>query len=474
MRESAIKFRGLLLRTRSEDWLFERAIRGDAVAFSEVYRRYHGRVYAFCLSRLLDQAAAEEAAQETFVRFLQADATTIESPRPWLFGVARNVCLDLGRQRQRAMVVEQASDLFGAAIDSHEELSRKEQGRNIILALRRMRPRYRTALVLRELHGLSSIEMAEALGSTPGAVDTMVCRARDAFGRAYAEVSDLPDACATAYPLIYRRYGSGLNASESARLDAHLDTCDSCRRELKWAGTGSNLAAAIPLLTTVGASSEYSGLTQLLANLDPALAINPYAAVPAAQHIWGRVAIALALTAAIALPASMMLDRVNDSSSKAVSKAAPQISLSLGPAPRRLADEDEKDEEVAERPQLVANSNQWGWPLRHTSSARKTESVRRHPPRHRDSKHARLQGLKVLRRARAAEGKQGQGPKASPRRKDQGTRVARAGLSVASTSTTSSGSMRSATASKAKIKGRSGSVDHGRRGRKKHGARRRL
>lgn len=240
-----------LLRRSDED-VFSRALAGDPIAFSEVYRRYSKRVYGYCLARLMEPEAAADAAQEVFLRFLDADRQGIEQPRAWLFGVARHVTIDAIRKRARTPepadgeAIERAVGASGA--DTADEALSRDDARNVFVALRRLRPRYREALILRELHHESSADMADALDTTPGAVDTLVSRARDAFGRAYGEVMGLPTDCAHAVAAIYKRKGSGLDAAEEVHLQAHLTACQHCHKESVRASRVDGLSALLPFL----------------------------------------------------------------------------------------------------------------------------------------------------------------------------------------------------------------------------------
>lgn len=228
------------------------AFGGDPVAFSEVYRRYQKPIYGYCLARLMEPEAAADATQEVFIRFLDTPRSDIESPRAWLYTVARNVTIDAIRRRSRTPVpadgeaIEAASSALST--DAADEYQGREDARNVFVALRRLRPRYRTALILRELHHQSSADMADALDTTPGAVDTLVSRARDAFGRTYGEVADLPSDCRDAVASIYKRTGTGLNDAEEARLQSHLVACSSCTTEMKRATRLDRLSALLPFL----------------------------------------------------------------------------------------------------------------------------------------------------------------------------------------------------------------------------------
>lgn len=298
-------------RRLPDEGIFDRTLRGDPVAFSEVYRRYQKRVYGYCLARSLDPGAAADATQEVFMKLLRAEPGSIESPQAWLFTVARNVVIDAIRKRTRtpedAGIDEesQAWDRLKSA-DTADEVLARSDARNVFLALRTMRPRYRTALVMREVHGQTSREMAEALETTPGAVDTLVSRARDAFGVAYASVGDLPSACRANVELIYRDLGTGITEPERAAMQAHLAGCDRCRAEAKRAENPRHLAALLPFL--VPAKSLFRGVlarAALTARMSPDVVAQQSAAVLSQPHTWTlatKIAAGIAAVAIVTAP----------------------------------------------------------------------------------------------------------------------------------------------------------------------------
>lgn len=249
---SSLTLRRLVSRRRTDEDVFARALDGDPIAFSEVYRRYSGRVYGYCLARLMDPEAATDAMQEVFLRLLHTNRADIAEPRAWLFTIARNVSVDLIRKRTRSLELMGGEVTEDMAITSNataaSEFSGQEEVRTILLALRRMRPRYRTALILREFHHESSADMAVALGTTRGAVDTLVSRARDSFGRMYAEVADLPDECRDSVMAIYKCKGSGLDPVGVARLERHLAACPECQQEASRASRLDGLSSLVPFL----------------------------------------------------------------------------------------------------------------------------------------------------------------------------------------------------------------------------------
>jgi RNA polymerase sigma factor (sigma-70 family) len=218
-----------------------------------VYDRYHAGLYAFCLSRLCSPQAAEDVVQEVFLRFSATSQDRIQNPQAWLFAVARNLCVDAGRHSARYPRDEgdatETLENLSCGTDSADETMSREDAELLLLALRRLNPRYRAALILREVHGLSVPEIAEALETSEGATHTLLSRSRDALGRAVAEVSEAPQACRRAMILAFKSGGTGVSATERHGLDAHLAVCPDCRRRVRQAEGSNSLAALLPLLT---------------------------------------------------------------------------------------------------------------------------------------------------------------------------------------------------------------------------------
>jgi RNA polymerase sigma-70 factor (ECF subfamily) len=241
---------GFTARRLSDEAVATRALAGDTGAFGELYRRFRRPISSLCVSRLGDVERAEDATQETFVRVLRAAPQVVENAQAWLFTIAGNVCKDMLRRASNAEIPSDPAEP-GADIptpDSASELMRRETARLVFLALRRLPTRSRTALVLREFHGMSSAEIAESMGISKSAVDPLVSRARDAFGAAYAEVGAFPDRCRTNVERIYRDLGTGLEQAERAELDAHLATCPRCRAEHRRANSPRFQHSLLPFI----------------------------------------------------------------------------------------------------------------------------------------------------------------------------------------------------------------------------------
>lgn len=324
--------RAVGVRFWPEPRLLEQALGGDAVAFAEVYRRYAPRVYGFCLARLLSPDAAEDACQETFARLLSADPASVRALGPWLFGVARHVCVDIVRRGRGADPLPDEELISDQQERTAEDVAfSRADARRVLLALRRLHPRYRTALVMREVHGLPVREIAEALDITEGAAHTVLSRARDAFGKAYAEVLGLAPACARAVELIYRQTGTGIGDVERAELEAHLASCAGCRKERRRAGERVRYTGLLPLISASRAGLLARAFSRFPAEPPPLGSLGPAAAAASGASVV-KTGVALLVTgslvglAAFSGPAvvSRLTVRHNDVTAVGASASDPQ------------------------------------------------------------------------------------------------------------------------------------------------------
>ena len=171
-----------------EGELLVAAQRGDAGAFDDLVRRHDRVVLGFARRLLRNPADAQEAAQEVFLKLFRnldrLDST--RSLRPWLYRVTVNVCHDFGRKLRRLAdhhsldAAEAAGELPRASRtdDPGNRAEAREEARMVLDALATLGPTERNALVLRDLEGLSTPEVAEILGSSAGTIRSQICRAR--------------------------------------------------------------------------------------------------------------------------------------------------------------------------------------------------------------------------------------------------------------------------------------------------------
>jgi RNA polymerase sigma-70 factor, ECF subfamily len=160
--------------------LIEAARAGDLAAFELLMRRYERLVLVTALRLLGRMEDAQDASQEVFLRFYRnlgklQNATNVSG---WLYKVTVNVCHDLRRRRPAEALVEEAERLPEQAAGPDSGIADEERRRALELSLRMLPERERAAVVLRDLEGLSTGEVARAMGSTEATVRSQISQAR--------------------------------------------------------------------------------------------------------------------------------------------------------------------------------------------------------------------------------------------------------------------------------------------------------
>ncbi len=161
--------------------LVQRWKSGDRQAFTLLFRRYQNGVFAFCARMLRDSAAAEDAAQETFLKAHQAIASLADANafRSWLFRIARNEVL-MTLRNHRTSALESAESVWSDD-DPHRQAVSEEQHTILQSVLDQLKAEYREAIVLREFQQLTYAEIAAATNSTESAVKSRIFKARTAL-----------------------------------------------------------------------------------------------------------------------------------------------------------------------------------------------------------------------------------------------------------------------------------------------------
>lgn len=162
----------------ADEVLLDRFVHGDERAFEELVVRYEARVRNLVLGVLRDRALAEDVAQDAFLTAYRKARhfRGTGSFRGWLYRIALNRAQDeLRRRKRRAEEPELQPGYNEPSSRPHEGL---DIGWDLQRALEAIKPEHRTAVVLREVEGLSYREIAEALDWPLGTVQTRVHRAR--------------------------------------------------------------------------------------------------------------------------------------------------------------------------------------------------------------------------------------------------------------------------------------------------------
>lgn len=169
---------------RVVDDLVERAKNGDTAAFDQLMIRYQRRVVSTAWRILGSEEDAKDAAQEVFLRAYRYLKGFKEGRdfAAWLYRIIVNVCRDLARRRGRFnefLSIEATEAEEPASLQDLESAAiRAQQHALIIEALRTLSGKEREAIVLRDIEGLSTEEVARILGSTQTTVRSQICSAR--------------------------------------------------------------------------------------------------------------------------------------------------------------------------------------------------------------------------------------------------------------------------------------------------------
>ena len=167
--------------------LAARAAEGDPAAFEQLVARNERRVLTLAWRLVGRMDAAEDAAQEVFLRvFRYLHRFDARKPfAPWIMRITVNVCRDVARERGRypegldAVEPRTGDAAARRAFESpHQALALGERRGMLWSALDRLPRKERAAIVLRDLEGLSTREVAAVLRSSPATVRSQISSAR--------------------------------------------------------------------------------------------------------------------------------------------------------------------------------------------------------------------------------------------------------------------------------------------------------
>jgi RNA polymerase sigma-70 factor (ECF subfamily) len=192
------------LAAKSDQEIVLLAREGRESAYRELVRRYERPIFSLLYRMVRDRELAEDLAQETFVKALNA----IESYRPeykfssWIFKIANNAAIDHLRRRELDTLslegsphaeTPEAVEATALQIGDRQEnaldiVEAKELGGQIEQAIGRLRPEYRSCILLRHVEGHSYEEIAQMLDLPLGTVKTYIHRARNELRQALAHL----------------------------------------------------------------------------------------------------------------------------------------------------------------------------------------------------------------------------------------------------------------------------------------------
>ncbi len=159
-------------------WVIQ-AQQGSQDAFTQLVEKYQTPVYNLCYRMLGEAEAAEDAAQETFLRAWQ-QARTLQDPATvggWLFRIAHNLAMSRIRRPRTVPLVEDPPERLAAGSDEERWIA-------VLAAVGRLSQPHREVIAKRHFGGYRHDEIAAQLGIPPGTV-------RSRLARAYQELREM-------------------------------------------------------------------------------------------------------------------------------------------------------------------------------------------------------------------------------------------------------------------------------------------
>jgi RNA polymerase sigma-70 factor (ECF subfamily) len=168
--------------TWSDEELVTRSIGGDADSFNQLVLRWERPIYALAYRQLGREEDARDVCQETFLRAFRAIGGFRGQAKfsSWLYRIALNLCRDWVRRQRRTPVVQMPEDVDAMEMAAEREpsesiedlVARKDLTRLVEKAMAKLPEEQRTAIILKEYHGLTFQEIADTVGCPLSTVKT--------------------------------------------------------------------------------------------------------------------------------------------------------------------------------------------------------------------------------------------------------------------------------------------------------------
>jgi RNA polymerase sigma-70 factor (ECF subfamily) len=184
--------------TWTDEELVAKSVGGDAESFNELILRWERPIYVLAYRTIGREEDARDVCQETFLRAFRALPGFRGQAKfsSWLYRIALNLCRDWMRRERRTPTVQapEGVNLFDLALaaepsESIEDMVvRKDLARAIERVMARLPEEQRTAIVLKEFHGLTFREIADVVGCPLSTVKTRLYQGLTVLRRELANV----------------------------------------------------------------------------------------------------------------------------------------------------------------------------------------------------------------------------------------------------------------------------------------------
>jgi RNA polymerase sigma factor (sigma-70 family) len=220
-------------------------VAGEPAGLAAAYDKYADALYGYARSFLREPADAADVVHDTFV-IAAASLSQLRDPerlRPWLYAVARSLCLRRLRADKAAAIYVAPEDIPEGAGEDSDELGGDAERAELRALLRAagggLNPSERDIVELRLWQGLDAAEAAAVLGITRGHAHALLSRGRDQLTASLAAllVARTGRADCAELDRVLSGWDGQLTVLMRKRLSRHIERCDICsdrrQRELR-------------------------------------------------------------------------------------------------------------------------------------------------------------------------------------------------------------------------------------------------
>jgi RNA polymerase sigma-70 factor (ECF subfamily) len=166
----------------TDEELVARSVGGDADSFNELVLRWERPIYALAYRTIGREEEARDVCQEAFLRAFRALPGFRGQAKfsSWLYRITLNLCRDWARRERRAPLVQVPEDIdvmelaaaVGPTASIEDLVVQRNQAARVERAMAKLPEEQRTAIVLKEYHGLTFQEIADIVGCPLSTVKT--------------------------------------------------------------------------------------------------------------------------------------------------------------------------------------------------------------------------------------------------------------------------------------------------------------
>jgi RNA polymerase sigma-70 factor (ECF subfamily) len=167
------------------DPISDSRVEDAGVAIAALVDEYAGTLYRVAYSVLRNAADAEDAVQETYLRVLRHRNSLgeIRDPRVWMVRIVWNVVLDRKRRAKTRPETDDVADLArmlpASGLTAEERVASAQHHEHVLRAVAQLPEKEQRVLILSAFEELSSVEIAQILGTTESTIRSRLFRARN-------------------------------------------------------------------------------------------------------------------------------------------------------------------------------------------------------------------------------------------------------------------------------------------------------